>query len=222
MTLAVEVLPSPQDAGERAAAVIADALRAAVERRGRGSVAFSGGSTPEPMLRALASEDVPWSQVTVYQADERVASAGHEDRNLTALLLALPEAARSSVRPMPVEEHDLERAAVGYSELLPARLDVVHLGLGADGHAASLVPGDPVLEVRDRDVAVTGEYQGRRRMTLTFPVLDAARWIVWLVTGPDKRAALRRLLAGDDAIPAGRVANPTQLVVADSAAASVP
>lgn len=220
MTVAIEVFPAAQEAGERAGSLVADALRAAVERRGRASVAFSGGSTPETMLRALANEDVPWSRVAVYQVDERVAAAGHEDRNLTTLLLALPEPARDSVRPMPVEQHDLERATVGYGELLPARLDVVHLGLGADGHTASLVPGDPVLAVRDRPVAVTGEYQDRRRMTLTYPVLDAAREIVWLVTGKDKRDALRRLLEGDDAIPAGRIANPSQLVVADEAAAA--
>jgi 6-phosphogluconolactonase len=172
------------------------------------------------MLRALAVEDVPWQQTTVYQVDERVAPAGHADRNLTQLLAALPAAAHASVRPMPVEDADLEHAADRYAAALPPQLDLVHLGLGTDGHTASLFPDDPVLEVADRLVVVTGAYQGRRRMTLTYPALDTAREIVWLVTGEEKREALARLLAGDETIPAARVANDVQLVVADEAAAA--
>ena len=218
MTIAVEVLPTAQQAARHAAALVAERVRAAAAARGRCAVAFSGGSTPASMLRALADEDVPWASVTVYQADERIAAAGHPDRNLTTLLSSLPADARASIRPMPVEELDLERATTGYAELLPERLDLVHLGLGADGHTASLVTGDPALGVRDRPVTVTEEYHGRRRMTLTYPALEAAREILWLVTGGDKRDALRRLVERDAEIPASRIANPAQLVVADDAA----
>jgi 6-phosphogluconolactonase len=219
VTIPVEVLPSAEAAAERAASLVAESLREAVADRGRGSVAFSGGSTPAAMLRALGDESVPWPNVRVFQVDERVAATGHPDRNLTTQLLALPEAVRGSIRPMPVEDPDLEQAALRYGELLPERLDVVHLGLGADGHTASLVPGDPVLGVSDRLVAVTGEYEGYRRMTFTYAALEAARQLVWLVTGEDKRDALRRLLERDPTIPAARVVNPAQRVVADEGAA---
>jgi 6-phosphogluconolactonase len=219
VTIPVEVLPSAEEAAAHAASLVAEALRAAVADRGRGSVAFSGGSTSAPMLLALGDEDVPWPDISVFQVDERVAASGHPDRNLTTHLLALPEAARASIRPMPVEDPDLEQAALRYGELLPERLDIVHLGLGADGHTASLVPGDAVLDVDDRLVAVTGEYEGYRRMTLTFRALETARQIVWLVTGEDKRDALGRLLERDLSIPATRVESPAQRVVADERAA---
>jgi 6-phosphogluconolactonase/glucosamine-6-phosphate isomerase/deaminase len=120
---------------------------------------------------------------------------------------------------MPVEAPDLEDAARLYESELPDVIDLVHLGLGLDGHTASLLPGDPVLDVSDRLVAVTDEYEGFRRMTLTYPALDAARELVWLVTGETKRDVLARLLAGDESIPAGRISNPHQLVIADAAAA---
>lgn len=172
------------------------------------------------LSHALAEEDIPWDRVNVFQVDERVAPPGHPDRNLTALLSELPSGARQDLHPMPVEDDDLEAAADRYAALLPPRLDLVHLGIGEDGHTASLVPGDPVLDVRDRLVAVTGEYQGRRRMTMTYPALDAAREVVWLVTGESKRDPLAKLLARDESIPAARVAAPDQLVIADTAAAT--
>jgi 6-phosphogluconolactonase len=215
----VEVLPSAKEVAERVASLVAGALREAVPSRGSASVAFSGGSTPAVILRALEDEEVPWPDVRIFQVDERVAATGHPDRNLTTLLLALPDVARASIRPMPVEDPDLEQAVLRYGELLPERLDIVHLGLGADGHTASLAPGDPVLDVRDRPVAVTGGYGGYRRMTLTYAALEAARELVWLVTGEDKRDALRRLLERDQSIPAARIENPAQRVVADEVAA---
>jgi 6-phosphogluconolactonase len=171
------------------------------------------------MVAALASEGVTWEHVALYQVDERVAPDGHPDRNLTQLLAVLPTAATSAeLHAMPVTG-DLEAGAAAYAAALPGRLDLVHLGLGADGHTASLVPGDPVLAVRDRDVACTGPYQGHRRMTLTYPAIDRAREALWLVTGQEKRGALERLLAGDESIPAGRIGTEEQLVLADAAAA---
>jgi len=195
-----------------------------VADRGRFALAVSGGSTPMRMLRALTLEDVPWDRVDLLQVDERVAPDGAADRNLTALRESLPAPAR--VHPMPVERGDLEAAAKRYAETLasvagsPPVLDLVHLGLGDDGHTASLVPGDPVLDVRDREVAISGPYQGRRRMTLTYPALDRARQVLWLVTGEGKAAMLARLHAGDAAIPAGRVRAARATVFADHAAAA--
>ena len=127
---------------------------------------------------------------------------------------------------MPVESADLDEAAARYAQTLvdvagsPPVLDLVHLGLGSDGHTASLVPGDPVLDVTDADVALTGVYQGRRRMTLTYPVLNRARRVLWLITGEDKAAMLVRLRRGDPAIPAGRVRQDHAVVLADRAAAA--
>jgi 6-phosphogluconolactonase/glucosamine-6-phosphate isomerase/deaminase len=157
--------------------------------------------------------------MTIFQVDERVAPDGDPDRNLTHLKESLPPMATVDVRPMPVTAPDLEQGAAEYARSLPEAFDLVHLGLGPDGHTASLVPGDPVLRVTDRLVAVTGVYQGRRRMTLTYPVLEHAPSVLWLVTGADKTEALRRLRAGDPGIPASRISTENALLVADQAAA---
>ena len=205
--------------------VAAEARRAAAER-GRFTVAMSGGRTPGPMLRALAAEDIPWQEAEVFQTDERVAPAGEPDRNLGALRESLPAEARERIHAMPVEAPDLDEAAARYAATLegicghPPVLDLVHLGLGADGHTASLVPGDPVLEMSEAAVAVTRPYRGRRRMTLTYPVLNRARRILWLIAGEDKAEMLVRLQDGDPAIPAGRVRAEDAVVFADRAAAS--
>ena len=153
---------------------------------------MSGGRTPWAMLAILGElEEMPWAETELFQVDERIASPGSEDRNLTHMVLGLSMDHQAALRPMPVTQRDLDGAARDYEDSLPEPLDLVHLGLGPDGHTASLVPGDPVLEVSDRRVAITETaYQGHRRMTLTYPALDAARQIVWLVTGPDKREAL--------------------------------
>ena len=222
-----EVVADADAAASRAAAIIAEDARAAVAARGRFIMAVSGGHTPWIMLRALANEDVPWAGVHVFQVDERVAPDGDPDRNLTHLHESLLEHApisREQIHAMPVEMPDIEVAAKQYVRTLngiagvPAVLDLAHLGLGPDGHTASLVPGDPVLNVTDSDVGVTGVYMGHRRMTLTYPILNRSRKILWLVTGSEKIAMLPRLRLGDPAIPAGRVSREQAVVLADRAA----
>jgi len=223
----LEVFDDVDAVARAAAATIASAARAASAARGRFALAVSGGHTPWIMLRALANEDVPWASVHVFQVDERVAPDGHPDRNLTHLRESLLQHAPllpEQMHAMPVESRDLEAAALEYAEALrtilgsPPVLDLVHLGLGPDGHTASLVPGDVVLSVADADVALTGIYQGRRRMTLTYPVINRARRILWVVTGSEKAEALHRLSEGDTSIPAGRVSREQALVLADRAA----
>lgn len=216
----LEVLPTAPVAALRCSELIAERARAAVVERGAFTLALSGGSGPWRAFRLLDDEKVPWRKVEIFQVDERIAPMGDDDRNLTHMQEFLPEVAWKRMHPMPVEADDLEAAAAEYAALLPGRLDLVHLGLGPDGHTASLVPGDPVLEVTDRDVALTaGEYQGRRRMTLTYPMLDRSRELVWLVTGESKIEPLRQLLACDPSIPAGRVRAERSVIIADRAAA---
>ncbi len=214
----LEVLPDDEAVARRGADFVAEAAREAVSSRGRFTLAVSGGRTPRAMFGELARMDLPLAAMGTWQVDERVAPAGDPDRNLTSLLAALPEGAE--VHPMPVDDPDLEAACDRYQASLPPAFDLIHLGLGDDGHTASLAPGDPVLDVTDRDVALTAEYRGRRRMTLTYQVLARAAGLLWLVTGEDKREPLRRLLAGDRSIPAGRVVARRSLVVADLSAAA--
>jgi 6-phosphogluconolactonase len=224
----VDVLADPHAVARRAAGVIAADAREAAAARGRFVMAVSGGRTPWIMLRALANEEVPWNAVHVVQVDERVAPAGDPDRNLTHLSESLLEHAPLSpdqIHAMPVDSPDLEAGAKAYAKTLeelagvPPALDLAHLGLGPDGHTASLVPGDPVLDVTDRDVALTGVYRGRRRMTLTYPLLNRSRRILWLVTGAEKAPMLARLRSGDGSIPAGRIRRGASLLLADRAAA---
>jgi 6-phosphogluconolactonase len=214
----IEVLPDGAAVARRAAEVVVEHARAAIAERGSFTFAVSGGRTPWAMFAELADHDFPWDQSAIYQVDERVAPAGDEARNLTHLRESLPATALRRVHPMPVETPDLEVAARDYGEALPARFDLIHLGLGPDGHTASLVPGDPVLAVEDREVALTQTYQGHRRMTLTYPVIDRARALLWLVTGADKVDALARLRRHDQSIPAGRVTAHDSLILADEAA----
>jgi len=225
----IEALADADAVARAGAAVTAEEARAAVAARGRFVMAVSGGNTPWKMLRALADQQLPWADVHIVQVDERVAPAGHPDRNLTHLresLLAHCPLRPEQVHAMPVEATDLQWASARYAATLeeiagaPAVLDLAHLGLGLDGHTASLVPGDPVLDVTDADVALTGIYQGRRRMTLTYPMLDRSRRIVWLVTGREKAEMLARLRGGDRSIPAGRVRQHEAVVLADHEAAA--
>lgn len=222
MAIELEVAGDEKAASRRAAELIAAAGAEAAAERGRFAFAMSGGRSPWAMLAILGDlEDMPWDRTELFQVDERIAAPGDRDRNLTHMILGLSIEHQSTLRPMPVTQRDLAAAAREYEAGLPDRLDLVHLGLGPDGHTASLVPDDPVLDVTDRHVALTAEpYQDHRRMTLTYPALTAARRIVWLVTGPDKREPLAKLLAGDESIPAGRVRNEEMIVVADEAAGS--
>jgi 6-phosphogluconolactonase len=224
----IEILADANAVAARAADFIAAEARMTSASRGRFTFAVSGGRTPWQMLRQLASADVPWQSVHLFQVDERVAPAGDLDRNLTHMrdsLLAHAALPAASVHAMEVEATDLGAAAATYARELetcagtPAVLDLVHLGLGPDGHTASLVPGDPVLTEAHRDVALTAPYQGHRRMTLTYPILNRSRCILFVVTGAEKVPALAKLRARDPAIPAGRVTGQRALIIADAAAA---
>jgi 6-phosphogluconolactonase len=227
-----ELFPDAESTARAAAKFIVAEATAAIAARGQFVMAVSGGHSPWIMLRALAKEDLAWERIHVVQVDERVAPDGDPDRNLTHLresLLGDAPLDQSKIRPkqidaMPVESPDLEAAARQYASALstmagsPPTLDLVHLGLGPDGHTASLVPADPVLNVTDREVAVTGSYQGRRRITLTYPVINRARRILWLVTGSEKAGMLARLRKGDISIPAGRVCRDQAVIFTDRAA----
>ena len=217
MSLEIEILPDADKVAERGAEYVAAQAEAAVADHGRFTFAVSGGRTPWAMFAHLADK-MPWEKVTIYQVDERIAPEDDPSRNLTHLRESLPAGGSADVRPMPVNDDDLYDAAAEYGRSLPDAFDLVHLGLGPDGHTASLVPGDPVLEITERKVALTRKYQGRRRMTLTYPVLDRAHHLLWLVTGEDKVDALARLRANDQSIPGGRVSPAHAHVIADSAA----
>ena len=224
----IEILPDPQGVASASAKLVADRARHAVASRGRFTIALSGGSTPWAMLAELAKEDVPWDKIHVAQVDERVAPSGDKDRNLTQMYASLLDPTpipATQIYPMPVEDSDLVEACTRYAITLgqiagtPAVLDLIHLGLGADGHTASLVPGDASLDVDDVDVATAGPYQQRMRMTLTYPIINRAREIMWLLTGSGKTEMLNRLKAGDRGIPAGRITQDNAIVFADQAAA---
>ena len=224
MAIEIKILPDADAASRCAAEAVAAAGQDAVEARGEFDLAFSGGKTPWAMIGLLGDmEEMPWEEAHIFQVDERVAPPGDDARNLTHLVQMLSIDHQAALRPMPVTSRDLEIAAAEYEAHVPEQLDLIHLGLGPDGHTASLVPGDSVLEVDDRRVAMTGgAYQGHRRMTLTYPALSAARQILWLVLGQGARDAVSKLLAGDTSIPAGRVENDNMVLVADEAAAGRP
>jgi 6-phosphogluconolactonase len=216
----IEIQPSDISVALRAAELVAEYARVAIAARGEFTLAVSGGHTPGQMFADLARrQDFPWEQTAIYQVDERIAPDGDPNRNLTLLWDNLSPRAVSRLHPMPVTAEDLDIAADAYAVALPKHFDLIHLGIGADGHTASLVPGDPVLDVLDRDVALTAEYMGLPRMTFTYPLLSRARALLWLITGETKRDALARLRAGDESIPAGRISRAQAQIVADAAAA---
>jgi len=223
----IRILKDADAVAQEAARVIASFARKVVVERGRFVMAVSGGTTPWQMLRILVKEDMPWKKFHLFQVDERVAPATHADRNLTQLRECFFSNAlmnKDHMYAMPVEADDLESAAKQYAGVIsksagsPPVLDLVHLGLGADGHTASLIPGDPILQVEDSDVGITGIYQGRKRMTLTYPIINRARNILWIVTGAQKAPMLKRMLEADTSIPAGRVSQDNAYLLADDAA----
>jgi 6-phosphogluconolactonase len=225
----IEILDNADLVAQQAASVIAEEARRSVSLRGCFIMAVSGGKTPWKMLRALAGQDVPWEEMHILQVDERIAPEGDADRNLTHLLESLSAQVpllRERIHAMPVDEKDPEMAASHYARTInsiagsPAIIDLVHLGLGPDGHTASLIPGDTVLDVTDKDVSTTGIYLGRKRLTLTFPVINRARMILWLITGREKNEMLQRLLENDQSIPAGRISQEHSLILADKEAAT--
>jgi 6-phosphogluconolactonase len=224
----IEIFPDATNVAQEAASFIAAEARAAVAQRGRFVMAVSGGKTPWIMLRALATEKVPWEKIHIFQVDERIAPAGSADRNLTHLqesLLSYVPLQPEQIYAMPVEEADSGVAAKKYAHLIesvtgfPVLFDLVHLGLGPDGHTASLIPEDSVLKVIDRDVAITGVYQNHQRMTLTYPAINRSRKILWVVTGAEKTEALRHLLNRETSIPGGVVQQSRATLFADALAA---
>jgi 6-phosphogluconolactonase len=226
----VEVLPDGAALAARTADLVAEKLSGAIEARGRATLAVSGGSSPLAFFAQLAERKLAWEAVHVFQVDERVAPPGHPDRNLTGLQEALLDRVpipAGNVHPMPVEEPDLEAGTAAYAQEIQTvtgsggRIDVVHLGIGDDGHTASWPPGDPVVDATD-DTAVVGPFNGRLRMTLTPPAVNRAGWIVWLIAGAAKAPVVARLLEGDPAIPASRVRRHDVTLLADTAAGSDP
>jgi 6-phosphogluconolactonase len=225
----IELIAEQGVLAQRGAELIAQAARDSIGKRGKFLFAVSGGAAPWIMFEALSKQKVEWDKVHLFQVDERAAPDDDDDRNykhLRETLIDRVPLPPGNAHPMPVTQTDLASAAAQYAAELrqvaganPV-LDLVHLGLGPDGHTASLVPGDPVLEVNDRDVAITGPYQNRKRMTLTYPMINRAAKILWLVTGASKANPLGQMLAGDRSIPAGRIEQSRAILLADPPAAA--
>lgn len=213
----LHVYESADEVAKAAATYVAQRMGALAERELPFTFALSGGKSPWLMFDELANEDVAWEKVRIFQVDERVVPEDDDLRNLKHLRSSL-HGTDAVIEPMDVNSDDLEAATQRYAVALPERFDLVHLGLGPDGHCASLIPGDPVLEITDRLVALSGPYQDSIRMTLTYPALARADQLLWLVTGEDKRDALAKLLQHDPSIPAGRVVASASLIIADRAA----
>ena len=223
----IEIFPQTEQVAIQAAAYLEQVIRKALTHQKSFSLAISGGRTPWEMLKILSKADLPWQRINLFQVDERVAPDGHPDRNLTQLFQAIagtPMVMQLRIFPMPVNAKDLDAAVKEYAEVLnevteSKGLDLIHLGIGSDGHTASLVPGDEVLEIQNRLVAYTqNSYQGRIRMTLTYPLINAAKQILWIVTGSEKREMVQRMLQQDSSIPAGNIQQKNALLMVDKAA----
>jgi 6-phosphogluconolactonase len=224
---------SVEQVAKRAADWMAAAIADDVAERGRAVVALSGGRTPWLAFGDLANRKLPWNSVHLAQVDERVVPLADERRNARLMRQIFVDRGlvpASQLHMMPVEDPQTSSAAIAYGDELAqicgGRLwfDLVQLGLGADGHTASLVPHDPALNEREANVTVTGEYFGTRRMTLTYPAINRARRILWLVTGAEKSAVLATLLARGGTtsevapMPALGISRERATVIADRAA----
>lgn len=223
----IRTFQSADEVAKEAAIYIADRIRENIAKKGFFTMAISGGRTPWAMIKALAQEDLPWEKVFLFQVDERIAPDAHPDRNLTQLFKAIEGSKlvlRLNIFPMRVNAEDLEEACEEYENHIKrmtgnGKLDLVHLGIGTDGHTASLVPNDPVLEIKDQGVAVTNtEYQGRKRMTLTYPLINQAEKILWVITGAEKAEMLNRLLHLDPSIPAGKIDQQHAILLTEESA----
>lgn len=228
--MTTEIYSSPEEVAEKAAKHLEEKIRTAILTKGTFSMAISGGKTPWEMMKHLVKAKLRWEKVYIFQVDEREAPDGHEDRNLTQLFRCLDGSGiltRVNIFPMHVIANNLEDEAQEYAKTIwevtgDGVLDLIHLGLGSDGHTASLIPGDPVCELLEQDVALTTQpYQGRLRMTMTYPLINRAKEILWVVTGQEKAEMLKRLLNQDQGIPAGRIKAENAIIIADRSAAGL-
>lgn len=225
----IRTFQSATEVAKEAAIFIADRIKENIIKKGHFTFAISGGRTPWEMIKELAKEDLPWEKVFLFQVDERIAPDAHPDRNLTQLFKAIEGTKlvlRLNIFPMRVNAEDLDEACEEYVSHINrmtenGKLDLIHLGIGTDGHTASLVPNDSVLEIKEKGVALTdSEYQGRKRMTLTYPLINQAEKILWVVTGEEKAEMLDRLLHQDPSIPAGRIDQHHAIVFTEESAAA--
>ncbi len=204
---------------ERAADLTAAELNSALRTKPRATLAVSGGRSPKAYFRELSSREVAWDRITILQVDERVVPEGSDQRNLTDQIASFGDLDAHWL-PLPVSASEDPKALKAFVEDLrgdagnPPVIDVIHLGLGDDGHTASLVPGDPVLEERVHVIARTELYNGTHRLTLTEPVLSRAGMILWLVSGSNKAKPVQQLLSGDPSIPGSLVKAERQVLVA--------
>jgi 6-phosphogluconolactonase len=225
----IHIEPDADRLALECAAWIGGQVRRGLAERDTFTLALSGGRGPHRLFEALARERVPWQRVHLFQVDERAAPADSPERNFRAireLLIERVPIPDANVHPMPVEQEGLEGAARDYASTLAQVLgpelvlDLVHLGLGEDGHTASLFPGDPASE-SGAPVIVSREHQGFRRLSLNYPLLSGARQRLWFVTGAAKSEVLLRAMDGDVGIPAGRIRREDTLFFADQAAAAM-
>jgi 6-phosphogluconolactonase len=223
----LDVFPTPEAVAQKATTIIVKLAQERICSTGRFLFAMSGGTTPWKVLRQLADTTLMWEAIELFQVDERIAPAGDPQRNLTKI----NETLLNSISPRPVQVHAIpvefaspKFVAEAYTQSLrercgtPPILDLIHLGLGEDGHTASLLPDDPARKSL-APVTVSKQYQGLHRITMTYPTINAARQRLWIITGAHKRPMLERLYHGDSSIPAGLVERENSIILADKEAA---